>query len=278
MSESVAMQCSWDVYIRGVKLDEIRKSMIESLSWTELCDGSDSLTLVINDPNFIYIDDNIFIEEVPVKVVMQIIGDTPETFEGFISAVDPDFPEEGTPSLSIYCLDNSHSMNRKKKKRTWDKTTNAAVAQIIAKEYGYKCVVQSGYTFKVEDTITQSNQTDIEFLESLAGNEREPFMCKLINRTIYYVKKGLLSEPSARLWYRAYPYDIISFKPQINKETRQESTSSANINTNTKTTDKATANDANTKRATQGKAVQTSSSTTGFKYDPLTKKWSKKLT
>lgn len=267
----------WTVSINGEELDDDRMECVESIEIEELCDGSDTCTLTVNDPDFLYIEDNIFIEEATVTVSLGWNGDTHRVeFNGYISAIDIDFPEDGFPILSIYCLDKSHLMNRKKKKRSWDNVTSAQVVQKIAQEYGFKCKVESGYEFTLEDTISQSNMTDIAFCESLADDEREPFMCKLVGDTLYYVKKGLLQSPVSTLYYKDYPHDVISFSPQINKETRQEEIESADINTDTKEIDSAVASDSTTQRDTQGEPVKTSSSPTSqgnLTYNPEMRYW-----
>ena len=288
---SNVLSCYWNVYINGTLLDINKKKYIESLELEELCDGSDVCTIQLNDPNFVFIEDNIFVEEAKVSIKLGWHGDTRRvTFNGYISAIDIDFPENGFPVLSIFCMDNSHLMNRKKKSRSWDNITRADVVKKIAREYGYKCVVEKGYSFKKEDTISQSDMTDIEFCESLAGEERVPFMCKLIGGTIYYVKKGILKKSVAKLQYRKPPYDVVSFKPQINKETKQEEVKSANINTNDKTVDSAVSNNNNTVRDTQGDPVKTTTTTSTkdtkgktsdksskqMVYDPKTGKWKEK--
>lgn len=278
---SKVLGCYWSVSINGQELDKSRRESIENIDIEERCDGSDTCTLTVSDPDFYFIEDNIFIEEATISVVMGWHGDTHRvTFTGYISALDINFPENGYPILTIYCLDSTHIMNRKKKKRSWDNVTNADVVKKIALEYGFKCEVEPGYEFKKEDTISQSNSTDIEFCESLASSEREAFMCKLIGDTLYYVKKGILKDPSTTLYYKKFPYDVVSFSPKINKETIQEETSSADINTDTKKVDSAKATSSSTSRDVQGEAVKTSSSPTGSSsksvskvYDPKTGTW-----
>lgn len=265
--------CSWVISINGKELDLERKSCISSIEIDEECDGSDSCTISICDPEFKFIEDNIFVEEATVNISAYLDGgENTVNFSGYISAIDLDFPSEGYPTMSIYCIDNSHIMNRKKKKRSWSNTTNAEVVKAIAQEYGFKCIVEQGYSFKTEDTISQSGSTDIEFCESLADDEREPFMCKLVGDTLYYVKKGLLKDPVATLKYKEYPYDIISFSPKINKETQQEETSSADINTDTKLPETSVADDS-TPRDTQGESVSTSDTVTNMVYSPTTRNW-----
>lgn len=267
----------WNIHINGVELDDSRKRCIEDIALSEPCHGSDACTLKINDPNFLFIEDNIYVDEAKVSLEMGWHGDSYRVkFDGYISAIDIDFPEAGCPVLSIYCLDNSHLMLRKKKKRSWDNVTSAEVVQKIAKEYGFKCVVESGYTFTREDSISQSDTTDIEFCESLAGNERVPFMCKLIGDTLYYVKMGVLKDPSATLYYKKFPYDVISFSPRISKELIKEEVTSSDIDTTTKTVETSTANSDNTPRDNQGDPVVTTSTPVGgrdWKYDIKTGNW-----
>ena len=277
---SNVLSCYWKVHINGSPLDEQRMNCIDSIDLLQQCNGSDTCSIKVNDPDFVFINDNIFIEEAKVSVEMGWYGDTyRETFTGYISAIDIDFPQDGYPTLSIFCLDDSHVMNRKKKKRSWDNVTRAEVVEKIAKEYGFKCVIESGYSFERIDTISQSDVTDIEFCENLAGEERDLFMCKLVGNTLYYVKMGLLKNPSTTLYYKKYPHDVVSFSPRINKETRKAEASSADISTSNKTTDSHTSNNSNTDRDVQGGSVSdkentpSSTSTAGMKYNTTTGKW-----
>ena len=277
----------WELWINNVEITGRARSCINSIEFDDLCDGSDTCTLSITDPDFIFIEDNIFIEEAKVLARFGFNEDIDrKEFSGYISAIDISFPEEGSPTLTITCLDNSHLMNREKKNRSWDNVTRADVVRKIATEYGYYPDIESNYTFAVQDTISQSNQTDIEFLESLATQEREPFMCKVKGTHIVYKKKGLLQTPITDIGYKTYPFDVISFTPQINKETHQEEVTSANVGTDTKAYESYTANDGNVSRDVQGESVKTTSSaalndtsnndTANMVYDPTKREWVKK--
>lgn len=259
------ISCEWRIYINGTELDNARYECITDMEFEEICDGSDTCTIKLQDPAYAFIEDNIFIEEAKIKVVVNVKGAKDGYFEfsGYISAIDIDFPEEGYPSMSIFCLDKSHLMNRKKKDRTWDNVTSADVVKKIAQEYGFKCVVESGYSFKKQDNIAQSDQTDIEFIENLASEETDLFMCKLVGDTVYYIKKGLLANPVSTLAYREVPYSVISFSPQINKETRQEEIEKSDIAVDTKQPETSTATSENTVRETQGSSVKTSTVVSG---------------
>ena len=258
--KDLVKSCYWSVSINGSKLSDDRRECVESISIDETDKGSDTMTLVVHDPEFLYIEDNIFVEEATVSAEMGWHDDTHRVkFSGYISAIDIDFPDTGYPIMTITCLDKTHLMNRKKKKRTWDNVTRADVAEKIAQEYGFTFVKSPDYKGKKEDTISQSGTTDIAFLESLANEEDELYICKLKGDTLYYVKRGLLGVSVADLHYKEYPHDIVSFKHRINKETREEEVEEADINTDDKSEDSATASDTQTDREVQGESVKTSS-------------------
>jgi phage protein D len=267
--------------MKGKKLSQERLLCITNIEVDENCDGSDTLALTVEDPKYMYISDNIYIEDVKVHLSINWIGSSDKvTFDGYISAIDIDFPEdEGFPVMTINCVDRTHVMSRKKKSRTWKNVTNADVVRKIAKEHGFKCVVQKGYKFTKEETISQSNETDIDFLEGLADSEKYPFMCKLKDNVLYYVKRGLLAKSKHSLHYKEYPYNVLSFSPKINKETKQEEINSSKVNSKTKKTVKTKSTPTNTKTDTQGKKTRTSSKQTtekGYTYSSKTGKWTEK--
>ena len=106
----------YDVWISGTKLAMDKKACINSIEIKETVEGSDTATLVITDPEFLYIEDNIFVEDNTIKIKLGWSNTTyREEFEGYISAIDINFDDSGCPKLTVTCMDNTHIMNRKKK-------------------------------------------------------------------------------------------------------------------------------------------------------------------
>lgn len=274
----------YNVWISGVKLAMAKKQCISSIDIKETVEGSDVATLKINDPEFLFIDDDIFIEENTIKIVFGFEGFTyRHKFTGYISAVDIDFGSNGTPVLTLTCMDKTHRMNRKKKNRTFKNTTSAAVVTSILKNYGYVCHVEGGYPYEKQETITQSNQTDIEFVTKLASDEIYPHTSYLTEKDFYYKKMGNLSgDPKLELTYRKYPHEIISFSPKINKETKQVEIKTSSVSTGSKKISSSTG----TSSVKQGSSSSSGGSNKGsgsskksgggsYTYDPTTKKWNK---
>ena len=279
----------YNIWVSGTMLGIEKKQCIRSCDIKETVDGADSATFVIADPDFLFIEDNIFVEDNKIRIMMGWdVSEYRVDFNGYISAIDINFGSDGVPVLTILCMDNTHLMNRKKKDETFTNCTSADVVKRKCAEYGFKCVTDPDYTFAMQETITQSKQTDIEFITRLAGDEVYPFTARLVGDTFYYVKMGKLETPKLTLKYRKYPHTIISFQPKINKEIKQVEISNSNLDTSSKgiSTTSATAGDnsqgsagagASSSPNNSGGNNESSGNTTpppSHTYDPTTRKWS----
>lgn len=58
----------YDVWISGTKLGMSKKACINSIQIKETVEGSDVATIQITDPEFLYIEDNIFLEDNTIKI------------------------------------------------------------------------------------------------------------------------------------------------------------------------------------------------------------------
>ena len=275
---------TFDVFVSGTKLSRSKKQCITNIEIKETVEESDSAVLKISDPEFLFIDDNIFIEENPIKIRLGWTGSTHRVvFDGYISAIDIMFESDGIPVLTITCMDRTHVMNVTKKSNSFKDCTSASIVQKIAQEYGFKFETDTDYPFTVKKTISQSNQTDINFIKKLANDEVHPFTARLVGDTFYYKKMGALTTPVMTLAYKKYPHDIISFSPKINKETKQESSSSA-VDASSKVTSTTTSTKDNgaDNQPVQGTVSSDAPATSGsssanYTYNPANKTWSRKV-
>lgn len=267
----------YDVWISGTKLGTSKKACINSISIKETVEGSDVATLQVTDPEFLFIEDNIFLEDNSIKIKLGWDNTTHRVeFQGYISAIDINFDNTGCPKLTVTCMDNTHIMNRAKKNNTFKNCTSADVVKKIVQSYGYTCVVDNNYSFTIQETITQSNQSDIDFITKLAGDEVYPFTARLVGNTFYYVKKGKLETPKMTLTYKKYPHEVISFSPKINKESKQVEIKGSSINTSDKSVTNSTGTtDSGSGSASENGSSSSKSSSGGYTYNPATKTWTK---
>lgn len=273
---------TYDVWISGTKLGLKKKECINSIQIKETVDGADTATIQISDPEFLYIEDNIFLEDNSIKIKLGWSNTTYRVkFNGYISAIDINFDTDGIPKLTVTCMDNTHVMNRTKKSNTWKDKTSAEVVKSIVSSYGYTCVIDSDYKFDTQETITQSDQTDIEFITKLANDEVYPFTARLVGNTFYYVKKGKLETPKMTLTYKKYPHEVISFNPKINKETKKVEIKGASVNTGDKSVSSTTGTTSSGGKNSGGGSASSNGSSSsksasgGYTYNPATKTWTK---
>lgn len=264
----------YDVWISGTQLGIGKKAYINSISIKETVKGSDTATLQITDPEFLFIEDDIFIEDNPIKIKLGWDNSTYRVeFEGYISAIDINFDSTGCPKLTLTCMDNTHIMNREKKSETFNNCTSADVVKKKCAEYGFTCVIDDSYSFAVQETITQSEQTDIDFITKLANDEVYPFTARLVGNTFYYVKMGKLEKtPKMTLAYRKYPHEIISFSPKINKETKKNKISSASVNTGDKSV---SSTEGTTNYGDGSVSPEPPVLKGGYNYNPEVREWTK---
>ena len=222
--------------------------------------GTDTCSFTVVDPNMYFIEDDIYKRDTQIQTSITLLGVptsnnfTKVYFDGYISNIDIDFTNTGAPTLTISCVDKAtHEMGRKRWRRSWENVTSSQVVQIIAQEMGFQVYVEPEYPFPVQASIIQDDKTNIEFIEELAGKELELFVANFITNDdgktiLYYVIKGHINEENYQtLGYSVSnstekdikqqdvtQYDVISFRPQINIEQRQEEVSGGGINSDDK--------------------------------------------
>ena len=259
------------ISIDGADLGDDILSLIENVSFEETSSGSDLLTISLNDPNFQFIEDDIFIEDKPITFICGYLDETPIEFNGYISAIDIIFPDSGSPVLTMHCMDGTHLMNRKKKKRTWNNMKKSDVVAEIVKEYGFQAIVDD--TEEVMETISQTDVTDIQFIESLSGDLPDIYLVYLEGEDFHFVRKKVLDEPQKVLNYRKAPFNIFSFDPQINKENKPMEVEKSDINDSTKEVETALATD-DMDREVSGSPVRTTDTKTPTRtLDVSTREW-----
>ncbi len=252
----------YSVTINGRELGVDRLAYITDITIEQNVGKTDTCEIKVKDPNMYFIEDDVYMRNTPIQCSITLLNNGVDAgedmmnrmyFDGYIAAIDIDFPDDGAPNMTIHCVDKpTHEMNRKKWRRSWENVNSAQVVQIIAQEMGYQCYIEEDYSFPIQSTIIQDNKTNIEFLEELASKELDLFVCHTVYNPegapiIYYVIRGKLDkEDFASVGYRLsnisietdkmkqVSYDVLSFNPQINVETREDRVESSEINHDTK--------------------------------------------
>lgn len=222
------------------ELPENMRSLIESYDIETEESGATVLSFSVQDPNFTLLNSSILTEDSLVYFEWGWANDwnyISRHNNMHIAHVDVIFGNEGYPTLNIMCMDETYAMNREEKTRTFENMKRSTIATYIFQEYGMECYVEDSgeLPLDVEEKITQSNETDISFLQSLADEVvGTKFICYVENGKGYFCRRNYSQEPIIDFHYRdGIGNDVSSFKCKVNKESVKYYKTSADIDSET---------------------------------------------
>jgi len=128
----------------------------------------DMFTIRLHDRGLHWVDSEILAEgkEVEISAASREGGRATQLITGEITAVEPDFGQDATPTLTIWGYDRSHRLHRGRHTRSFLQMTDSDIANRIAQEEGLRAQVDA--TRQVHDYVFQNNQTNMEFLHDRA--------------------------------------------------------------------------------------------------------------
>jgi phage protein D/phage baseplate assembly protein gpV len=156
---------AFEVKIEGLTMEaDVTRAVID-LSYESSLDTADMVTLRLNNAGLRLTDSALFDVGKNVEVYMGYAGNLQPMMLGEITAVNPDFPESGAPTLTVTAYDKSHRMRHNHKLRTFPFASVSLIAAQIAAENLLIPVVDP--TPSLFENKTQ-NSSDMAFLKELA--------------------------------------------------------------------------------------------------------------
>lgn len=236
--------------VDGKSIPESVMDRIQTLTYEENDLGADTLQLEVEDSIYYFLDNPQLFEDLPIEAELGYESLPAYTFKGYIIIVQPSFTAGGQVTASITCMDESHLLNKKKKIRTWNNMKISDILTKIAKEYKLKADIQA--TSTVYEKLTQSNETDIQFICKLVNGlnndslgsgigQKQPvfstrqYMVKIKNQTMTFKERVLSTNDSRRdLWYNSGEANIISFSPTYIRDLQVKELNASEGNSNKK--------------------------------------------
>ena len=114
----------------------------------------------------IWIDDDQFKEGNAVEIDMGYRDNMKTLFHGEITSLEPDFPNDRSPTLTVMGYDRRHRLMGRRKTRTFLQMKDSEIAGEIAADWSLTPDVEN--TAVTLDYVLQHNQTDFEFLQERA--------------------------------------------------------------------------------------------------------------
>jgi phage protein D/phage baseplate assembly protein gpV len=126
---------AFDVKIEGLTLAANVTQAVMELSYDNNLDTADMFTLRLNNADMSLTDSALFDVGKTVEIYMGYAGELYPMILGVITAVNPNFPQSGAPSLSITGYDKSHRMRHNTPERfTFKYVNDSIIAAAIAGE------------------------------------------------------------------------------------------------------------------------------------------------
>lgn len=160
------------VRINGAEQERVT-GLLMAIEMTEREDGLSTLELKLDNvasdgggqSDFAFEDEGSFKLGDTITVYCGEESAPTEIFRGIISALEADFSEEGSPSLTALAEDTLQKARIKRRTRTYDDQTLADIARTIAGDLGLTPQI-SGFTQTI-GTQVQLNESDLAFLRRL---------------------------------------------------------------------------------------------------------------
>ncbi|MBN1261981.1 MAG: VgrG-related protein [Anaerolineae bacterium] len=167
----------------------------------------DMISLRFDADDLTMVDDDTFKIGKSLEVTLNSNNTDKTLFKGEITAIEPVFGD-GHVELVVRGYDKSHRLYRGKKTRVFANMTDSDVVTKIAQEAGLSADVDS--TSATHEHVWQNNQTDMEFLRTLA--RRLGFHLYVEDQTLYCKETPAASTTTVTL---AWGENLISFRPRI---------------------------------------------------------------
>jgi Bacteriophage probable baseplate hub protein len=159
------------VELNGSRLEADITANIEEVSIVSKPNGMDTFTLTLVNPypelRWTHSDDaELFKEGTGVKIYLGYVDEVLSVFDGEITKISPVFPQSGAPTVTVEGHTRMHWLTGDRKTRTFQNMTDKRIVEQIAQEAGLEAKAEDPGTNYPH--VTQSNQTDFEFLKGRA--------------------------------------------------------------------------------------------------------------
>lgn len=158
------------IVIEGQDMRRLLDDDVVSLSFEDHIEEADAVSFEITNRKNQWIDHALFDRGNAVDLYLGYGPQPPKLFEGVIAVVEPHFPSDGVPTLSITAYDRSYLLRKKgdRDEAYPDRTANDLVREIAQR-----------YRFRADEIVTpdetperryyqQESQSDWDFLKGIA--------------------------------------------------------------------------------------------------------------
>ena len=213
---------SFRIVIGDTELQHGSTVDVLSVSVTETMNQADSFTFTVRDrhptPGRLFaggdelrwMDSGAFDEGNEVEIYMGYVEDMPLMLRGEITAVSPNFPSSGQPTLQIQGQGLYHRLQRTRRREPFEAASDSDIAREIAQAMDLDAVVDD--TEVQHDLVSPNGATYAAFLQERAV--RLNYEVAVKDRTLYFQRRRYIENPTPSLTLE-WGKDLISFSPRL---------------------------------------------------------------
>ena len=200
----------FDVHISGLTLASDVTQRVLSVTYEGSLDTADMFKIVVSNPNNQFTDSPLFSPGQDVELYIGYGPNLTPMILGEITTIEPDFPADGPPTISISGYDKSYRMrhNQSVPRQFKYMTDSLMVAEIAAENLLIPICDPSPW---YHDTMTQTG-TDFAFIKSLAVNN-------LFDAYVYWDKLYFQLPIQTKAYVLEWGQSLRSFSPRLSTAT-----------------------------------------------------------
>jgi len=213
----------YEVTVEGQDVSKDISADALSVAFEDHATDADMATLVLANPGNRWTDATLFEQGNILELAIGYGHALTPVFKGPITRLEPTFPEDGVPTLTLRAYDLSHPMRRDeepntpgrsgKKATTWQEITDSDLAKQISRKHGIP-ELDIEETKLVIPYVAQGNETDWAFLKRRA--ERIGFEVFVERDTFHFhAPRDSLARIPGQLEYRR---NLRSFEVRLSIE------------------------------------------------------------
>src|SRR5438477_4499054 len=165
------MKNEFAVTLDGTKLKGEEAADILGIRVFQTRFGASAFEIVVSDQDLKWQGKPTFTECKEVKIELGVPGKLKKIFDGEVTAWRTELERQGPTVLVLRGMDRSHRMMRAHKTKTYANATPLDCVQQIAGQHGLTAKTKGGSPDPVKTFRFQANQTDFEFIRSMADLE-----------------------------------------------------------------------------------------------------------
>lgn len=175
----------------------------------------DSMKLTVLNPGQMFTNDPRFLAGASYAVRFGYVGNLSEVKYATIAHARPSYPQNGIPTIQLVAYDLSSVTNRTGNATNYGVVASDAVAQVIAKRYGFSTDIEASKDARAQARVQTADTSDYQYLSHLAAKLNWDFYVE--GTTLHFHSKRFdMPAEMEFVYYTDATGTLLNFEPDVN--------------------------------------------------------------